>query len=70
MTVWRSAFPGSDERQDQTLFLWAPHDVRHLDQRILQMGGNDFEVIPIKGDELHGLHGALPAVRPQLLRDS
>ena len=45
-------------RGDQALFVRTPHDVGHLDERILQMGGHDFEVVPVKGDELHRLHDA------------
>src|SRR5712692_1488530 len=46
------------ERHDQALFLPAPADIGHLDEGILQMGGDDLEVVPVEGDELHRLHDA------------
>src|SRR5262249_1655186 len=46
------------QRYHQALFLRTPHDVGHFDERILQVGGHDFEVVPVKGDELHRLHDA------------
>ena len=33
-------------------------DVGDLDEGILQMGGDDLEVVLVEGDELHRLHGA------------
>src|SRR5262249_27751218 len=46
------------QRYHQALFVRTPHDGGHLDERILQMRGHDFEVVPVKGDELHRLHDA------------
>ena len=57
------------QRYHQALFLRTPHDVGHFDQRILQMGGHDFEIVPVKGDKLHRLHDALPpSIFPTLWR--
>ncbi len=47
----------------QPLFLRAPDDVGDLDQGILQMGGDDLEVVRVEGNEFQRLHDALPAVR-------
>src|SRR5262249_24645852 len=46
------------QRDHYAPFLRAPDDVGDLDERILQMGGDDLEVVLVKGDELHRLHDA------------
>ncbi len=43
---------------DEALLLRTPDDVGDLDDGILQMGGDDLEVVPVEGNELHRLHGA------------
>src|SRR5262249_37808872 len=54
------------ERHHEALFLRSPDNVGDLDEGILEMGGDDLEVVPVEGDEFHRLHG-MRSCRPAAL---
>ena len=45
------------EAHDHPVLGRTPEDFADLDGRILQMGGNDLEIVPVEGDEFEKVHG-------------
>ena len=50
------------EGQNQPPLVGPPMDIGDLELGILKVGGNDFEVFPVKRNEFQHIHRPLPAV--------
>ena len=51
------------DREHEAIFARPPADVGDLEDGVLEMGGDDFDVVPVERDEFERIHGRSLDVR-------
>ncbi len=62
--VFQGRFPvEAVDRKHQPVLVGAPTDVGDLEDRVLEVGGDDLDVVPVECDQFEWIHGRKPRVR-------